>query len=172
MATITWDKLEYKIELTGKESSKELQVLISEVLERSNSPYKNEKGFYQLFSYGTGILRTKKKLLYVGMTFKQSLEERIPQDHEAYDCVIRRSAGGFLFVKIGMLASSETDTKNLYERIECCLICDNQPPCNGKPCRKDYPKRTIQVINKDGNPLNPVSTCFKDQECERKLADQ
>lgn len=114
----------------------------------------DKNGFYAILG-GTYDSRSKGwknlKLLYIGQAFDQTLRERIPQEHPAYQCVFeyrKRHSGVDILVKIGFIEKStvERSTQQLFDDIECCLIFCNQPLCN-TTCKESYSGRDLQVIN-------------------------
>ena len=114
----------------------------------------DRNGFYAILG-GTYDSRSRGwknlKLLYIGQAFDQTLRERIPQEHPAYQCVFeyrKRHSGVDILVKIGFIEKStvERSTQQLFDDIECCLIFCNQPLCN-TTCKESYSGRDLQVIN-------------------------
>ena len=127
----------------------------------------DKKGFYALLGgtraqNSTGWINLK--LLYVGQAFDQTLRERIPQEHPAYECVFKyqkEHSGIAIVVMIGTIEKSPVAklTQQLFNDIECCLIFCNQPLCN-TTCKESYSGRDLQVINtEDYKPLKEKCAC-------------
>ncbi len=102
------------------------------------------------------VSNDSEKLHYIGLAYKQTLRERIPQEdsHPAYkeiDNYIKNHPGYSKFVRIGNVISKyqDKDSENLFKDIEACLIYDNQPPANTIN-KESYNGRDIR-INNEGN---------------------
>jgi hypothetical protein len=132
----------------------------------------DKKGFYTILGW-TFDETSKKwkdlKLLYIGQAFDQTLRERIPQEHDAYNCVYdykKNHSGTSLFVMIGIIKESsvEKQTQQLFNDIECCLIFRNKPACN-TTCQESYSGRDLEVTNTgDYVPLKEKCSCSAQQQ--------
>ncbi len=167
---IDWSKKELLGELQGNETFEQIIELINNALDKFKSTFIDEKGFYMLMCANKNSPNSL-KLLYIGLAYKQSLTIRLGQisGHQtAYECVIQRSIGKKLYVKLGILKECSLDkkTEQLYDDIEKCLTYCNQPTCNTQNRNSYASKRTIHIQN-TGNyiPLNEKSNCSENKTC-------
>jgi len=134
---------------------------------KANISRLDEKGFYAILG---AVYNSEKKywenlkLLYVGQAFDQTLRERIPQEHSAYECAFdyqRKHSGVGIVVMLGTIKNSivEKLTQQFFDDIECCLVYCNRPLCNTS-CQETYTGRTLMIIN-EGNysPLKEECDC-------------
>ncbi|NOS86917.1 MAG: hypothetical protein HOP31_17465, partial [Ignavibacteria bacterium] len=117
-----------EIEITLKWKAEKIHV---KQLNEKVASFKKQNGFYAIHCNG--------ELLYIGQTYAQTIEQRIKQEHVAYDCIneFKEKNNCDLFFILGVIVSKsvEYETKSLYDNIENCLIVRNKPFCND-----DYPK--------------------------------
>lgn len=120
---------------------------------QSKNEYMDLHGYYTIIAgKHKGRKVENPKLLYIGQAFKQTLRERIPQDHKkAEKCILkylRENPGTTVWVQTGSITSSDTKTRTqqIYDDIECCLIFTNQPKCNTQ-CKESYEGREIRITN-------------------------
>jgi hypothetical protein len=131
----------------------------------------DKKGFYAVLGgiYNNDTKQWQSlKLLYIGQAFDQTLRERIPQPHPAYNCAVKyqkEHSGVEFVVMIGFIEKStvEKKTQELFDDAECCLIYCNQPLCN-TTCKEAYSGRDLQIINTgDHFPLKEKCLCSRAQ---------
>jgi len=127
----------------------------------------DQKGFYAILGarFDKETSKWKElKLLYIGQAFDQTLRQRIPQKHPGYECILeyrQNRAGSDIVVMIGVIGKTNAEriTQELFDDIECCLICCNKPLCNMQ-CKESYGGRAIQIVNTgDFIPLRKECTC-------------
>lgn len=133
----------------------------------SKNPKLDEKGFYAILG-ATYDSETEKwgniELLYIGQAFEQTLRERIPQEHPAYECVFdyqKKHSGVGIVVMLGTIEKStvEKSTQQLFNDIECCLVFSNKPLCNTS-CKESYSGRELKIINTEHPyPLEKEHSC-------------
>jgi len=131
------------------------------------------KGFYAVLG---AVYDPKKKkwgnikLLYIGQASDQTLRERIPQEHPAYECVFnyqKKHSEIGIVVMLGTIKKStfKRHTQHVFNNIKCCLVLCNQPLCNTS-CKEFYSGRDLKVINTGyPYPLNKECSC---SETEKK----
>ncbi len=128
----------------------------------------NQSGFYMLLT-GEPVDERQfniNELLYIGQAYDQTLRVRIPQQHPAYDCIVKKYKGKFLYLAVCSIISLQGIsgiTHELFDDIECCLIYRNGPLCNIN-CRDEYNsnrrRREIQIENTGKyDPLEQNSRC-------------
>ncbi len=126
----------------------------------------DKNGFYAIYcaSYDEESRSWKNLvLLYIGQAFEQTLRQRIPQPHDAYDCVFdyqKKHPGTDVIVKIGYITKSTVQkvTQQLFDDVECCLTFCNKPYCS-ITCKDSYSGRDLQVINTGDPPLKDQGSC-------------
>jgi hypothetical protein len=138
-------------------------------LEQSKNPCLDQAGFYAILA-GNLNATTKRYtnliLLYIGQAYNQTLRVRIPQEHDAYECVnayARDNPTVTLLIMVGVVTDMPGNraTQQLYDDVECCLINKNQPRCN-TACKDNYSGRDLTVTNTgDFSPLAQQSVCRK-----------
>ena len=143
-------------------------IKVDEIQGRKDN-YLDQSGFYNILA-GTWDVTTEQYnnliLLYTGQAFDQTLRVRIPQDHDAYECVnsyTRRNSNISLLIMVGVISamSGNRATQQLYDDVECCLIYKNHPRCNIR-CKDGYSGRDLTVTNMgDYSPLAEQSVCRK-----------
>jgi hypothetical protein len=169
---ITWSSKAVVGQIVGNEDPADIADLIKKSLNSFHKTLTDEKGFYMLITTKPEtrdiIFRPP---LYIGIAYKQPLGLRPGQEagHEpAYDCIIKNSIGKSLFIKLGIVTNSSLDkaTKQLYEDIEKCLICHNQPTCNDMH-KSNYNSSRELFINNIGQfmSLNEKSHCAENMKC-------
>jgi hypothetical protein len=131
-------------------------------LHRHESELLDGPGFYALLaaSRNKGQRRwTNLKLLYLGQAYRQTLRERIPQDHPAYEDIasyLEKYPDKRLIVMVGTIveATLERHTPQFYDDVENCLILANEPRFNRRGTRS-YSGRELRVTNTgDHHPLH------------------
>jgi hypothetical protein len=134
----------------------------------SAGDYLDRCGFYMVLT-GKFIERVNKyvdiSLQYIGKAFDQVIRERVQQEHTAYKGIndfVDRHSGYEALVRPGVIISSsprkkKTETAELYDDVEACLIFANQPEQNTAH-RKQYTGRNITITNMGGYyPLEKIS---------------
>lgn len=125
----------------------------------------DQPGFYMLLTENPFNEHRIGNLLYIGQAYDQTLRGRIPQQHPAYDCIVQRYGGRFLYLAVSniiWLQGITRTTHELFDDIECCLIYRNRPLCN-IDCKDkyDYNHRRGILIENTGSyaPLEGSSRC-------------
>ena len=133
------------------------------VKQSTNSTLDN-KGFYFIWSgiHDTNEKKYKSvKLHYIGMTYKQTLRERIPQEHQAYidiDEYLKKNPSRRCFVQVGTISEVSLDrqSESLYQDIENALIYFNKP-MNNTLEMDNYDGREIRIVSEgDYKPLKQI----------------
>jgi hypothetical protein len=114
-------------------------------------------GFYAIYTakpMGKGLI-TSVKLQYIGQAYDQTLRERIPQPHVAYEKIenyIAKHQGFHVYIKTGIITDCNVarKTQDLFDDIENCLIYENQPAANTEG-KDAYIGRAL-ILNNIGKP--------------------
>ena len=144
------------------------EVLTPDQLAGTERPAFNNRGFYCIL--GARADHHEKcwrdlDLLYIGQAYRQTIRDRVLQEHAAYECVneyLRQAQDKNIVVMAGIVVDASLDriTQEFFDDIECCLIYSNDPLCN-TACAESYSGRPLFVVNEgDYSPLRKRSSCF------------
>jgi len=121
---------------------------------QNDSPLLKKEGFYCFVS---GSLKPEERLsvVLIEESFGRSIKEKIERKKghmREYRCIYKNYKEQDLYLKVGIIESLNTeDSEEIYKKIACRLIVENDPSCN-RPC--DTEVSDVQVINEgDYKPL-------------------
>ncbi len=101
-----------------------------------------------------------RKVKYIGMTYKQSLSERLKDHHKLPKVLNRLIRFGRITVRFGQIIpdSGKRVTEKLVRDVESALIYHEQPDCN-EVSKKGYHGRPLVIYNRGRR--KPLPKCFK-----------
>lgn len=87
------------------------------------------------------------KLLYVGMAYKQSIEQRLKTHHKLPTVVQKKKFGTSIILRFGTVSSNTKITESLVKAIEGILIFVHKPPFNTTE-RSTYRNKEVVITNR------------------------
>jgi len=87
------------------------------------------------------------KLLYVGMAYKQSIEQRLKTHHKLPTVVKKKKFGSSIMLRFGTVSSNTKITESLVKAIEGILIFVHKPPYNLTE-RSTYRNKEVVITNR------------------------
>lgn len=115
----------------------------------------------------------ERKLLFIGRRDSIESKSEWKLSDKVISIILESGKNSLVFLRTGFLFGARI--KDLeYERVANCLICNNEPHCNG-PCTKAFTSADdITIINDNVSivPLNPVVHCGHSYSCGRNMLTQ
>lgn len=90
---------------------------------------------------------TTYKLLYVGMAYKQSIEQRLKTHHKLPTVMQKKKFGTSIMLRFGTVSSNTKITESLVKAIEGILIFVHKPPFNTTE-RSTYRNTEVIITNR------------------------
>lgn len=87
------------------------------------------------------------KLLYVGMAYKQSIDQRLKTHHKLPTVVKKKKFGTSIMLRFGTISSNTKITETLVKAIEGILIFVHKPPYNTTE-RSTYRNKEVVITNR------------------------
>ncbi|PLX01107.1 MAG: hypothetical protein C0594_14390 [Marinilabiliales bacterium] len=145
-----------------------------ETITKSKSKYLDleEAVYMYVCAYKTrqgGIVFFPKRPIYIGKSYKRQNDETVRDrilehfNDDTGKCIMKKCTKNS-YVKVGKIILEEIQqiSPKVIQYVECCLINNNQPLCNDKPCKISYTGYDLQVTNIGSyKPLKEESLCFR-----------
>ena len=126
-AKVNWEKID-SFPIAAMNNYSSLEEILQEIVDDSDSKILDGRGLYAIIvSDDEG----DREILYIGETHDQTIKERLPGEHDAYDNIVAYlgNLSGEMYVFAGEIIpiSPSKVTDVLIQDIEACLIYNLQP---------------------------------------------